>query len=799
MIIILTIYIIYEGILFFSEDSYQPGASLKVMSKKLQNSKLIYIDQEQVSPDCKQTYCSWNYYSLKLIFPSSIQKEPNYSITSEDFPLICKPEPLGYSDKEALTIFPPINFPTCENLTQIYDNIISIDQDTQKLHMKCNGWYYLGNPANEELLGNYKYGEVANEYNGPVQLKNNEEWAFGACDDSNVIEGATYRHLKNDDSIKRVRQAMKEQQKIAFDSYRSNDTMPLTVIMVVLDSISRESFYRSLPHSRDLLSSLNQSEFIVYDFKTHNVQGDSSIYNQFPTWTGKQFIPQNDSQMEYNSKQVSDLLEDSAIWSHFRNKGWITLFGNEFCNDYFSKIIGKKPKVDHIITKFWCAAKELSGFDDISKTQRCIGNKNSHYYLLNYTLDFVENYSGLNKFAYFTILPAHESSGTVIQTLDDDLVYYLKRLMASKDKVVIFLVADHGMRYGEWYKSEKGKQEHMLPMLMMIVSTEIIEEIPFSSDVLFHNVDRLVSKFDLYATLKYLADIPYHRGADFGYDKVENDYAAVSLFQKKIPNDRKCNDVGISPEFCSCNEYTKLGVDDNKNFLTLITEEIILQINELSQLNNHIYGLHFCKKITLKNILSAEWIMSNESLQYIRVLFSIKEKKFAAFKVLVSIFSRKMKILPKKESFEFNPIFESGKQFIRILDINLTNDGSLCNTIKDLNKNIPSYCICNSLEYLNYYDQWTLEKIQDNFKYFITNAGMNCIRACKQQKLTCSELGTNVINTCKGLMKVTGCEKCSYELLDYPPSIKNEVCYLSEQNFNCDYIGKEKRICACEK
>ena len=97
--------------------------------------------------------------------------------------------------------------------------------------------------------------------------------------------------------------------------------------------------------------------------------------------------------------------------------------------------------------------------------------------------------------------------------------------------------------------------------------------------------------------------------------------------------------------------------------------------------------------------------MSNESLQYIRVLFSIKEKKFAAFKVLVSIFSRKMKILPKKESFEFNPIFESGKQFIRILDINLTNDGSLCNTIKDLNKNIPSYCICNSLEYLNYYDQ----------------------------------------------------------------------------------------------
>ena len=62
------------------------------------------------------------------------------------------------------------------------------------------------------------------------------------------------------------------------------------------------------------------------------------------------------------------------------------MFGTEFCDNYFSDGIGRKPDVDHILTKFWCAAERLSGYHDLGSFQRCVGKENSHYYLMNYTL-----------------------------------------------------------------------------------------------------------------------------------------------------------------------------------------------------------------------------------------------------------------------------------------------------------------------------------------------------------------------------------------------------------------------------
>ena len=46
------------------------------------------------------------------------------------------------------------------------------------------------------------------------------------------------------------------------------------------------------------------------------------------------------------------------------------------------------------------------------------------------------------------ILPAHEDSGTVISTLDQDLVDFLSKVLETKDKIIIMLQGDHGIRYG---------------------------------------------------------------------------------------------------------------------------------------------------------------------------------------------------------------------------------------------------------------------------------------------------------------------------------------------------------------
>ena len=69
--------------------------------------------------------------------------------------------------------------------------------------------------------------------------------------------------------------------------------------------------------------------------------------------------------------------------------------------------------------------------------------------MLNYTLQYVKNYQGINKWAHVMMVPAHENSGTVVSTLDEDLASFFKGLFETTDEFVVFLMADHGPRYGE--------------------------------------------------------------------------------------------------------------------------------------------------------------------------------------------------------------------------------------------------------------------------------------------------------------------------------------------------------------
>ena len=184
--------------------------------------------------------------------------------------------------------------------------------------MKCKGWYYLGNPSDKELLGNGEYTSEAKRYEKPVQLRKGEEWAYGSCSDPNIIEGVAYRNMRNPEVVNQVQAKMKQQQDLAFAVHQSNETRPLTVLYLVLDSVSREYFYRSLPRTLSFLQSLSPTAFKVFDFKTHNVVGDNSISNQYPTWTGEKYPYLNESQIAENIKNPTDLIESKAIWTYLR-------------------------------------------------------------------------------------------------------------------------------------------------------------------------------------------------------------------------------------------------------------------------------------------------------------------------------------------------------------------------------------------------------------------------------------------------------------------------------------------------
>jgi hypothetical protein len=74
-----------------------------------------------------------------------------------------------------------VDFPTCHEKMGLTHKIIEISTHGV-LTMNCTdggGWYWLGTDAHDETIGAYSYIPHKQTYTGPVQLTNNEEWAFG--------------------------------------------------------------------------------------------------------------------------------------------------------------------------------------------------------------------------------------------------------------------------------------------------------------------------------------------------------------------------------------------------------------------------------------------------------------------------------------------------------------------------------------------------------------------------------------------------------------------------------------------
>lgn len=327
--------------------------------------------------DCSTQHCSW---TIQTPNPDYLTSYPNsfplYEDADKDFlslldpqdpPLACIPESFGYSREQADRLFPHVGYPTCEEKTSTPYPILEIDPETDTLTMNCSngkGWYYLGVHPEEERLGWDKYTGDVHEYKGsPIKL-NGREWVYGTChkDRTTKLEGASYRLRPKKEVRDRVTADMQRNQQFFSEKFGGNETKPVTVLFLVLDSLSRKHFYRKLNQTVEFLNAVDPEKFRLFDFKMHNVMGDNSIPNVYPVWTGSPLNQLSDSQRDHNKKQDSDLTGDTALWSILREKGFATMFLAEFCDNYFSSAIGRRPQVDHTAQLFWCAAERLSGF-----------------------------------------------------------------------------------------------------------------------------------------------------------------------------------------------------------------------------------------------------------------------------------------------------------------------------------------------------------------------------------------------------------------------------------------------------
>lgn len=188
--------------------------------------------------------------------------------------LECKPESFGYSAEEAERLFPDVKFPECKERYKYKDRFVYIEGDT--LYMNCTGKYkgkyVLGVNYPQEEFGYYDFDHEPKEYNKPVSI-GDVEYVLATCDPDRVdnFEQIAYRNRVNQASLQRASKSLK--------------SPPINIAMVVLDSVSRRSFYRKLPETVSFLNS-QMPNHSVYDFLVHHVMGEYSCDSFMPTFFG---------------------------------------------------------------------------------------------------------------------------------------------------------------------------------------------------------------------------------------------------------------------------------------------------------------------------------------------------------------------------------------------------------------------------------------------------------------------------------------------------------------------------------
>jgi hypothetical protein len=63
-----------------------------------------------------------------------------------------------------------------------------------------------------------------------------------------------------------------------------------------------------------------------------------------------------------------------------------------------------------------------------SLEKRCISERYVHSYAFDYLNQYLENYKKVPKFAFTSLFEAHESSGAVISTVDNDFSKFISDL-----------------------------------------------------------------------------------------------------------------------------------------------------------------------------------------------------------------------------------------------------------------------------------------------------------------------------------------------------------------------------------
>jgi hypothetical protein len=554
----------------------------------------------------------------------------------------CIPIGFGYTKEESDKLFDPLaSYPDCSLETPS-----SIKIEGSKLMKTCENMHYsLGKPPNEEMFGRVSYDLKWTPMTTDFIETGNREYVFIKCGEKR--EAAVFLK-RNEKAAQRAKQLTEDHRKALGVQGKHR---PLTVFMMVFDSVSRRHMYRSFPRTMEFLNaSLSYGEysnhFSAYDFLINHAHGENTIPNMVPYLFGYSFKYHkqrlgNRTHLNPEDSEFFLNIQKDSIWKQFEKMGFMTMFGFDIIWDFLVPAVGRVIKTDHVFTNFWKGASKVFGTDNYINEQCCFGSHDSHHYMLQYASSYLKEYEGINRFGYVHITTAHEKSGTIIKTVDDDLLDFMKDLLHfynSRNEDLVFIMAgDHGKHVSETDFVKPGWLENFLPGQIVITNKDLMRRL--GSDSVFRiNTQRLVTRPDWHLTLKHLSLAPYGKlsaksGIYNHWKTLTDSDFAVSLLLQQVSSLRTCQDMDIEEYFCVCAPYEEIPAEDVNSDPYI---KHLVNYGFESTINSPKHEL--CRKLSFKQITYAAVRDLAEGLKIYRLRLTVNENPDVVIEMYASVF-----------------------------------------------------------------------------------------------------------------------------------------------------------------
>ncbi|XP_031571982.1 uncharacterized protein LOC116306089 [Actinia tenebrosa] len=383
----------------------------------------------------------------------------------------------------------------------------------------------------------------------------------------------------------------------------------LNINVVVLDSVSRPHFYRSLPKTVKALREISYNDSLdamVLDYELFQSIGPYTYINMKAFFTGnslyhaeKSVQINSDYQYYYGfdvfyrklkEKGFYTLLQEDLCWYDV----WGTVMGNT--RKDFSKDRDAKDRIkrwrrllqdiknsyidDTGITHATCNVLNQYGVTNpFTKPKKiCYAGKVFIQYFLDYLDKVFSQSNGLKErssriFAYTHFNVGHENTGRRIQQADESLSKYLRK-MAEDQSTLTLVFSDHGPKTTDYsIHSLEGMYELYNPF-MFIIMPEKIASIIGAKRIrnLINNQKRVITLKDVHGALTSILEF------DYNFDKLAKPVQREGIFSA-IPEHRQ---ICTYETLCICKGNEKWFSDNDAHF-TWVAEFAIGELNNQIQ------------------------------------------------------------------------------------------------------------------------------------------------------------------------------------------------------------------------